>query len=433
MPGGLIQLVAYGAEDIYLTGEPQVTYFKSVYRRYTPFAIESVQQQISNRPNWGTNHDLIIERVGDLVGRIWIEAQLPNITFTPSDPLTEVEGWIQSVGHYLVQEASISIGGQVLDRHYSHWMEVWQELTLAGEKDEGYGNMIGKDLPYYSITEPVLIDNKCVDRKLRIPLQFWFCRNPGLAIPLIALQYQGLTLHFTLSSLDKLVFARNETEYITPNTSLTDILLPQLSVWVDYFFLDTTERRKFAQHPHEYLVEQVQVPIRKAVLDGTDMQEVSLREINHPVTEIVWLWERQPPPVVSPAQPVSIPRNDFSLGAGATLPQGNPQADSPLEWVDLLFNKTLRFNRRDGEYFRLCQPYEYHTRMPRNYIYSYSFALKPEDHQPSGTANFSRLNDVEFRFAFRGGVTQAPLMWMFAVNYNILRFSSGMAGLAYSN
>ena len=432
MPGGLIQLIAYGAEDVYLTGEPQVTYFKSVYRRYTPFAIESVQQQISNRPNWGTEHELIIERVGDLVGRIWIEAQMPDITFTPSDPLTEVEGWIQSVGHYLVQEASISIGGQVLDRHYSHWMEIWQELTLKSEKDDGYGNMIGKDLPYYDVTEPVLLDKKCVDRKLRIPLQFWFCRNPGLAIPLIALQYQGLTLRFTLSSLERLVLARNQTDYIAPNTTLT-ASLPQLSVWVDYFFLDSSQRTKFAQNAHEYLIEQVQVPVRKAVGSGGDLQEVSLGEVNHPVKELIWLWERQAPPVVSPAKPASIPPNDFSMGALATLPQGNPQDDSPLEVVDLLFNKTPRFNRRDGDYFRLCQPYEYHTRMPKNYIYCYSFALKPEHHQPSGTANFSRLNDVDFRFTFRSGVTQAPLMWMFAVNYNILRVMSGSAGLAYSN
>ena len=160
---------------------------------------------------------------------------------------------------------------------------------------------------------------------------------------------------------------------------------------------------------------------------------MSLGEVNHPVKEIIWLWERQPPPVVSPAKPASIPPNDFSMGALATLPQGNPQDDSPLDWVDLLFNKTPRFSRRDGDYFRLCQPYEYHTRMPKNYIYCYSFALKPEDHQPSGTANFSRLNDVDFRFTFRSGVTQSPLMWMFAVNYNILRVMSGSAGLAYSN
>jgi len=230
MPGGLIQLIAYGAEDVYLTGEPQVTYFKSVYRRYTPFAIESIQQQISNRPNWGTEHEIVIEKVGDLVGRIWIEAQLPDITFTPTDPVTEVEGWIQSVGHYLIDEMSISIGGQVLDRHYGQWLEVWQELTLKGEKDRGYGNMIGKDLPNYSITEPVIINNKCVDRRLKIPLQFWFCRNPGLALPLIALQYHDISLKFKINTLEKLVFARNATNYIVPNTTLTDILLPQLSV-----------------------------------------------------------------------------------------------------------------------------------------------------------------------------------------------------------
>ena len=268
-----------------------------------------------------------------------------------------MEGWIQSIGHYLINEVSISIGGQIIDRHYGQWMEVWQELTLDGEKDQGYGNMIGKDLPFYDVTEPVLVDKKTVDRKLRIPLQFWFCRNPGLALPLISLQYHEIALKFKLNTLEQLVFARNETDYITSNTTLTNILLPQLRLWVDYYFLDTTERRKFAQNAHEYLIEQVQVPIRKGVLSGSDVQTLNMGETFHPVKEIMWLWQR-----TSSTPGIHIPPNDWSMGGGDALPQGNPQSDAPLNWAEIQFNKTPRFEQRDGEYFRTCQPYEYHTK-----------------------------------------------------------------------
>ena len=255
MGGGLVQLAAYGSQDVYLTTNPQITYFKAVYRRYTNFSMESIQQLIDGNINFGGNITVVIARNGDLLGSIVLQFNLPN----PADYILNASdydyfGWIQGVGNHLIANISIEIGGQQIDEQYGKWMDIWSELNLNNSQVSGYGNMVGKNFtqsawqPYDTSYEP--------GNKIFVPLLFWFCKNPGLAIPLIALQFHELRIKIQFNTFQKLIVAINNGNYVTP---ILNGVAPQLNqynkfnIWDNYYYLDTTERRKFAQNPHEYL------------------------------------------------------------------------------------------------------------------------------------------------------------------------------------
>ena len=347
MGGGLLQLVAYGAQDVYLTGNPQITFFKVVYRRHTNFSIESIQQTFNGSAGAGKRVTCQISRNGDLVHKLYLV--LTNGTIA-----------INKDGRDLIEKVEIEIGGQLIDRQYGNWMKIWNELTLPSGKKTGYDEMV----------------KSTTNTKLYIPLEFWFCRNVGLALPLIALQYHEvkINIEFGGSSGD---FADAE-------------------LWADYIFLDTDERRRFAQLSHEYLIEQVQFTGSESV-DGSSSIKLSF---NHPVKELIW-------------QNIG---NDSAVDAGS---------------AKLMLNGNDRFAQRDAMYFTHVQPYQHHTNIPAaaQKINVYSFALKPEEHQPSGTLNMSRIDTAQLKLS---GATSGTLH-IYAHSYNVLRILSGMGGLAYSN
>ena len=354
MGGGLMQLVAYGAQDIYLTGNPQITFFKVVYRRHTNFAMESIEQTFNGTVGAGNRVTCTVSRNGDLVHRMWVQA---DVTST---------GAVAKAGHQLLSEMELEIGGQRVDKHYADWLEVWSQLTLSEGVRAGYETMtLNASATHTNATAYV-------------PLQFWFCRNPGLALPLIALQYHEVKVNITFGSQ-------------------STVTLNSASLWVDYIYLDTDERRRFAQVSHEYLIEQLQF-----TGDETTYGRSRLN-FNHPVKELVWV--------------------------GTTGTWGAYQSD--LTNAKLQLNGHDRFAQRLGSYFNLVQPYQHHTRVPSDGgVFVYSFALKPEEHQPSGTCNFSRIDNATLNMTWG---TNPTVLKVFAVNYNVLRVMSGMGGLAYSN
>ena len=436
MGGGLIQLVAYGSQDIYLTSEPEVTFFKAVYRRYTHFAIESIIQTYDGVADFGDTITVTIARNGDLVGNITLEAQLPDATPFGVTGITGYSfGWIQGVGNYLVRRTAISIGGQKIDEQYGAWMDVWSELTLNGSQVDGYGKMVGKNFNQ-GIYEPYDITVSPGNR-LFIPLQYWFCRNPGLAIPLIALQYSDVKLDLSLEKYSRLLLATLNGEYQTANIVNPSVppVLTSLKVYSEYYFLDSDERRKFAQNAHEYLIEQIQSQSGNVI---SIYRENNIRiNLNHPTKELVFFFNRN----IS-----NCPQNDYSLGNNK-IPNGTATDFAPLYSMKLLINGHDRFKERPGEYFRLVQPYQHHSRIPSNYIYVYSFSLRPEEHQPSGTCNFTRIDNAHLSVIFRNNTTipgnqdslpveeyaVLPSYTLLAPSYNIFRVMGGMGGLAYSN
>ena len=288
MGGGLIQLAAYGSQDVYLTTNPQITFFKAVYRRYTNFSMESIIQLIEGNLTFGGSTNIVIARNGDLLGGILIQVSLPNpADFIVNPSGYDYIGWIQGVGNYLVYSVSIEIGAQQIDFQYGQWMDIWSELSLGGSQINGYSTMVGKSAnqatwqPYDTRSEP--------GSMLMIPLQFWFCRNPGLAIPLIALQFHDIRLKITFNNFKSLITVVNNGQYCTPVFNGQVPTFTNFKIWNTYYYLDTTERRKFAQNPHEYLIEQVQSQMGNVTsINGENNIRLNL---NHPTKELIWVFK----------------------------------------------------------------------------------------------------------------------------------------------
>lgn len=490
MGGGLIQLVSLGNQDEYITGNPQITFFKVVYRRHTNFSIESIIQNINGSNNIETlksEGDVVISRNGDLLSKIYVVC-------------SETANGIH--GDHIVDDVELIIGGSLIDKQTKEWGQVITELRTPNSKADGYKYMTGG----YNNSSYKLTSGQSV---VQVPLNFWFCQNIGLALPLISLQYHEIKLKFIWGQLSDV------------SRLITDTTTIPCEVWCDYIYLDKDERKRFAQTSHEYLIEQVQ---------KTTFQEPERSyklNFNHPVKELIWT--------------------------------ENALTD---EKIKIQFNGIDRFSEQSKEYFQLRQPLEYHTSIPgynikecenpvmlnepikistsaakaaadtadstnpiaididgatakhisiystsitpkvgdvlsvfhssnsvsivsvANYMVNvkeistsnnvhsitlnenisspgfdsssndeiiisiiartqnpqsrcsqlkkninvYSFALRPEDHQPSGTCNFSRLDTAKILLN-----ASTKIDTVYALNYNVLRVSSGMAGLVYSN
>ena len=480
MGGGLLQLVAYGAQDVYLTGNPQITFFKVVYRRHTNFAMEAIQQTFSGIPTYGNTVYCQISRNGDLIHRTYLEVGVNTTSATYAAPPTV--SYVNYLGLRLLKSVSIEIGGQQIDKHYSDWLYIWNELSLPQGKRYAYDTMVGADRD--ALNSGVYNSSGTGDNSittLYIPLEFWFCRNIGLALPLIALQYHEVKIKIEFESAVNCVYTPGSA---TAVSDVSGYKLDNPILWVDYIYLDTDERRKFAQLSHEYLIEQLQFTGQET-LSSTGAR-IKLN-FNHPCKELIWVAKTTPAltlpsfwynytynnnagndallPTVNPIGDTSnLPNpsisgvNSFDLNSWLVSSNVNNAAltfaltsnylqDNYIPYVDradstiinpfdtclLQLNGNDRFNARKGNYFNLVQPYQHHTNIPLNRgINVYSFALKPEEHQPSGTLNMSRIDtailDVKVANSkVIGGIN------VYAVNYNVLRILSGMGGLAYSN
>ena len=420
MGGGLLQLVAYGAQDVYLTGNPQITFFKVVYRRHTNFAIEAIQQTFNGNPGYGNTVNCQISRNGDLINRMYLQVEVPAIANSGTDK------YVNYLGLRLLKSVVIEIGGQQIDKHYSDWMYIWNELSLPVGKRHAYDKMVGADSAETSPTATTLY----------VPLEFWFCRNVGLALPLIALQYHEVKVKIEFDTKHNCT----TTSVGAQGGALANVPdLKDISLWVDYIFLDTDERRRFAQLSHEYLIEQLQFTGTETL--GTGSTRVKLN-FNHPCKELVWVAKLRTPTSRNARwydYTDMDPTNDLT-GVGTPSLARNPFEDAILQ-----LNGNDRFAVRKGSYFNLVQPYQHHTNVSANPgINVYSFALKPEDHQPSGTLNMSRIDTATLMVntvatkqtvvdRSSDGVADYSGINIYAVNYNVLRILSGMGGLAYSN
>jgi hypothetical protein len=645
-----MQLVAYGAQDVYLTGNPQITFWKVTYRRYTNFAMESIEQTFNGQADFGRRVTCTISRNGDLAFRTYLQVTLPEINQSMSNNIqnnTEVgrtnvyARWLDFIGEQLISQVEVEIGGQRIDRQYGDWMHIWNQLTLTSEQQSGYYQMIGNTTQLTFITDPHFDDvdgpcdsaaprqvcaprNALPETTLYVPLQFWYCRNPGLALPLIALQYHEVKINLDIRPIDECLWAVSSLncdgtlqprcgENVKVLTAYNQSLVAA-SLYVDYVFLDTDERRRMAQNPHEYLIEQLQFTGDESV--GSSSNKIKLN-FNHPVKELIWVVQCDkwvdycsslvccdllnkilgaqpfnytdgidalpnaihafgsenaltgPGPTLDHsglvatqsfitdsglfAQPgatggtytdssgallsaamtaiqdqidsiklapafsdgLDMSSNDYNQlfnlqlalqtlqniggftsiwgskgghggygsGGGGGLHNdvngsqggfGLPNSvhsqkpfrdnqylypnsgvsdagtfvltqtsldmhcwgENPVVTAKLQLNGQDRFSEREGTYFDLVQPYQHHTRNPDTGINVYSFALRPEEHQPSGTCNFSRIDNATLQLVLSNATvegTNTAKVRVYATNYNVLRIMSGMGGLAYSN
>jgi hypothetical protein len=515
-----MQLVAYGAQDVYLTGNPQITFWKVTYRRHTNFAMESIEQTFNGQADFGRRVTCTISRNGDLAYRTYLQITLPEIGQTLNSSGGVFARWLDFPGEQLVSQVEVEIGGQRIDRQYGDWMHIWNQLTLSKEQERGYHKMVGNTTQLTYVCDPVFaaVDGPCSadgvrqvcaprnalpETTLYVPLQFWYCRNPGLALPLIALQYHEVKINLDIRNIEECLWA---VDAITgQGTKVTDAYKQSLaaaSLFVDYIFLDTDERRRMAQNPHEYLIEQLQFTGDESV--GSSSNKIKLN-LNHPCKELIWVV--QPDANVDycasltanthlnnllGAQPFNytdsfdaLPNAVHAFGGASSASGANafintsgyfedPFAndgvtmsanalgnagdsgvsdagtfvlaetaldmhcwgENPVVVAKLQLNGQDRFSEREGSYFDLVQPFQHHTRAPDTGINVYSFALRPEEHQPSGTCNFSRIDNATLQLVLSNATVQGvntAKVRVYAVNYNVLRIMSGMGGLAYSN
>jgi hypothetical protein len=568
MGGGLMQLVAYGAQDVYLSGNPQITFWKVTYRRYTNFAMESIEQTFNGQADFGRRVTCTISRNGDLAYTTILQVTLPEINQSLNDAGVYAR-WLDFPGEQLIAQVEVEIGGQRIDRHYGDWMHIWNQLTMTATQESAYFSMVGNTTQLTYITDPSFSDvdgpcqssaprqicaprNALPETTLYIPLQFWFCKNPGLALPLIALQYHEVRINIDLRPIDECLWAvtnlscysaggaQASSDGLKVNAAYNQSLVAA-SLYVNYIFLDTDERRRMAQNPHEYLIEQLQFTGDESV--GSSSNKIKLN-FNHPVKELIWVV--QPDENVDycsslecgsllyralGAQPFNYtdaidalpnalhafggPQSVAAGGGGgvnssfidasglfqaagafdsssvyfnqmwnlpanttSSLSSANAQTgpnfavsqtvvgqnssnavesyvsdagtfvlaqsalklhcwgENPVVTAKLQLNGQDRFSEREGSYFDVVQPYYAHTRTPDSGINVYSFALRPEEHQPSGTCNFSRIDNATLQLVLSNAAvegTKTAKVRVYATNYNVLRIMSGMGGLAYSN
>jgi len=453
MGGGLLQLVAYGAQDAYLTGNPQITFWRGLFKRHTNFAMEPFRVNLTGQAAWGTKHSAILGRHADLVSSAYLEVELSSETTN-----TLVYDSVGRQGGFnLLEYVELDIGGQIIDRQYGEFMYLWSTLAYS----------IDARAKMDAMSTTVLSDNgSCgpTGRPYRmnltyIPLMFFFSKNPGAALPLIALQYHEVKINILWNKVKNI--------YSNPTGNSISNGPAQANLLIDYIYLDVEERRRMAQESHEYLIEQTQFNEDKGLTTAQNRVDLTF---NHPVKELIWVTQ-------------------YSFRKNCTIkpPSGSNQSNTPLTYDALIYDCSLQLNGQDrvpslpGDYYAAVQPFQHHsgtiftdggnngsaladsgtlldlyasgtnnpafpvtstTTQSKIYpggVYMYSFALKPEEHQPSGTCNFSRIDTATLVFSVDGlkkvsnNDSENADIRVYAINYNILRVMSGMGGLAYSN
>ena len=620
MGGGLINIVTYGSNDLYLTGVPQITYFKFVYRRYTNFSIESIPVNIEDTFEFNKLSEIIIPSIGDAIHKSYLQIDLPKIHILKSsvggtinnvnpdtsetdyqkviefmelntkayriameniniENITSFEiisialdqfldntidninnnintniinnfrnliigtqfkdskinlqtildslrsdiengeiislskdnlynilqqsiynsilvqdfyfkkklesennriedtskwlkfAWVEKLGHNIIDYIDVLIGGEKIDRHYGTWMDIWYELTGNKDNNLNYNKLIG------NISELTSFNTSAKpEYSLFIPLNFWFCRFPGLAFPLVALQYCDLVFSIKLKKISQCCYIerlvdQNNNERVISIDDLWDDLDYNISgkLLINYIFMEHLERRKFAQSSHEYLIETVQ----RMYIDNINFNKVQVElDFKHPCKELIWIAQKKELLTNSTSFTKTFNTN-YSFDTSVKELSYNYYTDiysynntinnyfdklidikNPIKKTNLDLNGYNRLNNFDGNYYNFYQPYLRHKNTPTDGINIYSFSLFPEQHQPSGTCNFSRIPSSVMNFELDNRIFSHNLsdvrpdispnstgdikiennaiIYIYATNYNILRISGGFAGLSYS-
>lgn len=461
-----MQLVARGQQDIYLTGSPTMSFFQSVYRKHTNFAMEPIRQTFLTKPVLDKSSRTIstckIGRVADLLGEVYFSFQLPAIY---SDNNMRFK-WIEKVANYMIYSASVRVDTNLIDIQYGEWLDLWNELTLTTSKRTAYDKMTGN---VYEFTNPTALNNLIVitnnwldyqyypaytvvdgvatpsipTRRFFVPLNFWFTRNPGLALPLIALQYQSVDITLEFRSIEELyqIYDNNTGKYYSPlgyrqlypnaDVSIGAFLVPggggpnaliDIDGYLDcnFVFLDDDERRQIAASSTDYLVERV----FRMDIEGFTNVGVMDMIIQNPIKEIVWIARRRD--VTSYNEWTNL---TYNMPYDASQPQ-----QIILKTAKLMWNGLDRFEEKPYEYFNQIQPYQHHTSSPRDGVHLYSFALYPEKHQPSGAFNASMINKIQMYLTLNA--PKEPGLEYEIVAYatylNIFRVMSGTGAMVFA-
>lgn len=500
MGGGLIQLVAYGTQDLYLSHDPQITFFKMVYKRHTNFSCELIPQNFNSVPNFNEKVTCTVSKSGDLIGKIYLYVKIPSVPKFFNFSTGEIDdtkkfAWTKNLGYNLIRSVELDIGGHSIDKHYGDWLNIWNELSQRKNK-KAVDMMIG------NVPELINFSNGKDSYELMIPLQFWFCRNEGIALPIIALQYSDVKIHIEFNKLENVCMfgptsyieidehlvhfekyeyieqtilnkknygiflnhdvvnnrieyirindsfkskssntsVRNSTDYLimgttskfyaTPkldtkemniNVNLLDLSLSKSFLYINYIYLDNDERIKFAKANHEYLIDCLQFEGDTEINNQNTKLNIGY---THPCKELIWCSQLK--------YIISKPYNDkFNYTNNVDSSKG----ESLIKKSRLLLNGIQRTPSRSYKYYNYLQPYQSHSNNPSEGICVYSFSLFPEIYQPSGSCNFSKIDDIVLKITVDKQIdySNPAIIKVYSLNYNVLRILNGLAGLAFSN
>lgn len=408
--GPLIQLAAVGEQDKPLIGNPQTSFFVSVYKRYTNFAMEQRRLHFHGNADFGKKVYFKLDRYGDLVQDLILNIDLPSLNTQPSlNPDYEVS-YINDIGLAIIKNIYVEIGGKKIDEQYGQWMYIWNELTIPIDKRYAADRMVGGFDPAF-----FTFSTNPGPYKLMVPLMFWFNKSPGLALPLIALQRQDVYIYVEFRKFNECWISNNGNPpgLGTPDSSIMeDISFQNPLIYGEYMYLDDAERRVFAKRNHFYLIEQLQVNS----INLRDQDTIFEMNFIHPVKELIWVIQRH-----------SALENNEYFNFSNGLPGG---LGNFLVRAKIQFNGTDRMDYMDAEYFRIIVPFQRHTRTPDDYIYCFSFCFNPEEQQPSGAADFSRLDSATLHLRINNS-EESPLFTLYAINYNVLEISNGFGRLRF--
>ena len=493
MGGGLIQLAAYGIENYYLTEDPQITYFKIVYRRHTNFSIEPIPQFFNIKANFSNRVSCTISKIGDLINRTYIVIDLPNIPTLPNNAKVR---WIDNIGYGLIKTVEFEVGGKIIDSSYGDWLYIWNELNKR-DLDDIIGNV--PELIEYSSSKN--------GYRLYVPLSFYFCRNVSLSLPIIALEYNevkinvefndissclivgpthyicledsiclfkpyemlqiddtdnyvqfinfdssslkmgyikmdnnvGLTVGAVLTGLEtkyqtkvydpstnqfKMIKTNDEILNLTKSNmtfrNIYNLTLVDAYLLVDYVYLDNLERLKFAKSNHEYLIDVCQFDNDKMIFNSNN--KIKIGYFN-PTKEII----------IRAQYDYMI--NDYYKDTFNYTTSFNPKNAKSL--IKKMMIKLNGFNREidyDKMFYTYIQALQHHNSLPPLGLFMYSFSLKPFDSQPSGSCNFSKIDDITI------DITVEPISYnrtakikIYAFSWNIFRIMDGIGGLVFSS
>ena len=400
--GTLVELIARGKQDVYIIGNPQFSFFKSVYRRHTNFATEPIRQIFTESPDFGKRVTCIIDKKGDLLSDLLLEIELPA--------LQQYVSWTNGIGNFMIDFVELQLGGETVDRISGEMMDIWMEMTTQiGVKGAVY-SMVGKFVTFNNDTQTGAV-------KMLVPLPFWFCRNVERALPLISMQYTDVKINIQFKNFDQCWF---KTALASPSTSPS---ITKANIIANYIYLDVFERTKFAKQKNfDYLIEQFQESPSLQVPAGIINTNQPIF-FNHPVKELFWTYRSS----------IATQANDYyNYGNINNYQTPNQTIVEPFKEAQLRVNGNDRFEMMPETYFRLYQPYRYHSSGTSQYIYNFCFAVDPENMQPSGTCNFSKIDNAVLNFVCTPNIPIGTII-VYGTNYNILRIQNGMAGVMFSS
>ena len=407
MGGGLFQLAAYGIMDKkYLIGNPSNSYFKKIYKKYSNFSSETKRAYFNTEFNFGKKIKYKIRKIGDLIMDMYLEVELPPLISNPNQTVS----YINSIGNALLKTITLKIGEETIVTHTGEWNNIWNQLSIESEKKKCYNNLVGK----YGFINSQLDSEGGI---YVIPLHFWFCNNPELALPIVALQYHSISIELELRPFNELWLSSDG----NPPKGSYNIMKSIL--YTENIYLDREERIFFAQNTHTYLIKQLQTSVHP-VRNNNNQLRIPL-DFNHPIIELIWVYQRNDINIIKSEQ-----GNDW-FNYSVDLFHEQPHRE-PMINAQLIFNGLDRTEKHSAKYYRLLQPFKKHTAVPDNYIYCYSFSLYPENIDPSGSCNFSRIDNAELHIELREDIPSGFIK-VFAVNYNILKIESGMGGIEFCN